>query len=322
MTTATEPETKTALQRFNITDSAIAKMRDEYLPLKIDGVEDKAGFDRVHKARMVMVKARTTTDKVRKELNAEAKKWIDTVNGEAKRITSLLEPIETHLVTEEQRIEAEAAAIRFKAQREAEEKKRQEEEAERARVKAAHEAENARLSAIRAELARQAEEAAAAQRKQEESLAAQRAEIEASRRKLQEAQEAERKRLVDAEAARLRKIEEDRQAAEEAAKPKPQTTVAAARADTAAFAAAVTARLAEQGIPSPFLQEDRDKIMAVASCLRGIDVPMMATPEGIAAAARINAILDRAAAEIRDVALTLAPAAPASEAVEEDSCPF
>lgn len=58
---------------------------------------------------------------------------------------------------------------------------------------------------------------------------------------------------------------------------------------------------------SPFLTEDRQKILTVAALVRGIDTPEMATIDGQRAAARVNEILERAAAEIRDVALLLAP---------------
>jgi len=326
--TQTEPNTKTALQRFTVQDATIAKMREEYMPLAINGVEDKIGAERVHKARMVCVKSRTGTEKVAKELNEEAREWIKTVNGEKNRILGLIEPIEDHLSAEERRIDAEKEAIRFKAQREEEERKRLAEEAERVRIKAEQDAENAKLAAERAELKRQQAELAEANRKQEEAhaaeaarLAAERKAIEDTRRKIEEAAETERKRIANAEAARLRKIEED-------AKPKPveqPQTVTAGFDVGPGFAYTATPKQPVKTMtPNPFAEEDRDKLLAVASCIRGIDVPMMSTTEGQAAATRVNAILDRAAAEIRDIAISLAqmPVTSAPVEDEEGSCPF
>jgi hypothetical protein len=64
-----------------------------------------------------VVKLRTSIDKRRKLLNEEAKKWIDTVNGVAKEIGSIIEPVEIHLKhqealhEEQQRQAAEAERV-------------------------------------------------------------------------------------------------------------------------------------------------------------------------------------------------------------------
>ena len=344
MTAATEPETKTALQRFTVQDSAIATMREQYMPLTIAGMDDKIGAERVHKARMVCVKARTGTDKVRKDLNAEAKKWIDTVNGEAKRITALLAPIEQHLVDEEERIEAEVQAERTRKWREEEAARQAAEVAAEAARQQRIKEENDRLAAERVELARLRAEMEAQQRQAQAEamarqdaenarLAAERASIEESRRSLHAAQEAERarqkaeqdridserraqeverQRLADAEAACLRKIEEDRLAAERAERERVESEARTVREE--AERVERERRQAEEResarLRAEALRPDADKLAAVASIIRGIDVPDMSTVEGQAAAARVNAILDRAAGEIRDIAVSLAPQEP------------
>jgi len=102
----------TALQQFNLADSVIAKMREEYMALTIKNIDDKEGFKRVHEARMDTKGKRVEVEKKRKELKEEALRYGQAVDGEAKRLTGLLAPIEVHLATEEGRIEAEKQAIK------------------------------------------------------------------------------------------------------------------------------------------------------------------------------------------------------------------
>lgn len=112
---------ETDLQKFNVTDAVIAKYSEDFMPLKINGLEDKEGLKQVHDARMTIVKKRTEVEKVRKELKADALEYGRQVDGEAKRIFALLEPIENHLDSEEQKIKEEENKI--KAEKEAEQQK-------------------------------------------------------------------------------------------------------------------------------------------------------------------------------------------------------
>jgi len=86
---------------FSVTDAAIAEMREKFMPLTIAGPTDKAGFQAVYDARMIVKRSRVDVDKKRKELNEDALEWQRKVNGEAKRITAGLTEIETHLELEE-----------------------------------------------------------------------------------------------------------------------------------------------------------------------------------------------------------------------------
>ena len=110
---------KTELQKFNIADAVIAKMSAEYLPLKVKGLDDKEGLKKVHDARMVIVKKRGDVERKRKELIASSVAFGQAVDGEAKRITALLLPIETHLENEESIIEREKERLRLEAEEEA-----------------------------------------------------------------------------------------------------------------------------------------------------------------------------------------------------------
>lgn len=113
---------QTDLQKFNITDTAIAEMREKYLGLKISGLDDKEGLEKVHTARMEVKNKRVNVEKVRKELKEDALKYGRLVDTEAKRITALLAPIESHLEKEEQKIEDEKKKIREEEEKKAKEK--------------------------------------------------------------------------------------------------------------------------------------------------------------------------------------------------------
>jgi len=75
------------------------------------------GLKKIVEGRKAVVKLRTSIDKRRKLLNEEAKKWIDTVNGVAKEIGTIIEPVEIHLKhqealhEEQQRQAAEAERV-------------------------------------------------------------------------------------------------------------------------------------------------------------------------------------------------------------------
>ena len=101
----------TDLQKFNITDAIIADYKNRFIHLKINGLEDKEGQKVVHDAKMILVKKRNEVERVRKELKADALEYGRQVDGEAKRIFALLEPIESHLEAEEQSVENERARI-------------------------------------------------------------------------------------------------------------------------------------------------------------------------------------------------------------------
>lgn len=110
------------MKDFNLTDSTIEEMKRQYLPLKIDGIQDKAGYIAVREARMKVKSARIEVEKTRKSLKEDALAYGRKVDGEAKRITALLIPIETHLETQESAVDAEKE--RLKAEKDKAEKDR------------------------------------------------------------------------------------------------------------------------------------------------------------------------------------------------------
>ena len=92
------------LVKYDITDAAIAEMESLYMGLTITDLEDKEQFESVHSARMVIKGKRVEVEKTRKGLKADALAWGKKVDTEAKRIFGKLEPIEFHLMTEEQKV--------------------------------------------------------------------------------------------------------------------------------------------------------------------------------------------------------------------------
>ena len=102
---------QTAVVEYNVTDAVLAKMEADYMGLTVKGLDDKDGFDAVHKARMIVKNTRVDVEKKRKELKASALEWGKKVDSEAKRIFAKIEPIETHLTTEEEKITKEKERI-------------------------------------------------------------------------------------------------------------------------------------------------------------------------------------------------------------------
>jgi len=98
--------------KYDVTDAAIQQMEADYIVLTVQGLDDEAGFKMVHEARMVVKTHRVAVEKKRKELKANALEWGRKVDSEAKRIFGLLEPIETHLQTEEDKVTKEKERIK------------------------------------------------------------------------------------------------------------------------------------------------------------------------------------------------------------------
>lgn len=307
-----------ALAQYRPTDAAIAEMRDNYMPIRVAGVEDKAGAAKAHDARMIVKGHRVAIEKTRVALKADALEYGRKVDAEAKRLTAMLEPIEAHLLAQEEIVTKEA------------ERKRLAEEARRAEVlrgrmaslaavrspliqsdvaamtdeqfaaaldkaaadyNAALEAERAaaearrleseRLAAERAELDRQREQAALERAEAEREAARQRAEQEAERRRI----EAERAAL-EAEKARIAREAEIKAAQERAA--------AEALERQRIEAERVKAEQAAKEAMRPAIE----KVRAIA-----VECESLAdTVPDFKAADEVRAVLNRAAQEIRAIA--------------------
>lgn len=107
---------KTQLAKFNKSDEVINELNKNFKGLMINGINDKAGFKVVYDARMVVRNHRIEIEKKRKELKANVLEVGKAIDGEAKRLTGMLEPLEEelqkkedtyHLAVEEARLAAE-----------------------------------------------------------------------------------------------------------------------------------------------------------------------------------------------------------------------
>jgi len=101
----------TELQKFSITDSAIAELKDSYIHLLINGVGDKNGYANVKNARAHMKSVRLDVEKKRKDLKEDSLKFGRAVDKEAKRITTLLMEVESHLEAQMTTIDKEIARL-------------------------------------------------------------------------------------------------------------------------------------------------------------------------------------------------------------------
>lgn len=234
---------------FDVNTEEIARFKSEYLALKINGPDDIAGHEAVHKARMACVRTRSTIEKQRKEYKASALAYGRSVDAAAKKITAEIEPVEKHLVSQEEAYRD--ACEKIKAEQEARKQRALQDRVDKlaavgcvmnsavvealtdsdfaamlSELSAAYEqkqAEERRLEADRIEEERKAQEAKAERELQEaerrriegERLAAERRELEEQRRKL----EAERNRLQEEakkHAAEQRRLADEQAAIEDA----------------------------------------------------------------------------------------------------------
>lgn len=108
----------TELQKFAITDSAIAEMRHSFMPIEIKGIQDKDGYLKAKEARAIMRDKRIEVENRRKELKEESLRYGRAVDTEAKRITGLLIPIEEHLTNQIKAIDAQKEQEKIKKEEE------------------------------------------------------------------------------------------------------------------------------------------------------------------------------------------------------------
>lgn len=102
---------KMEVVKLNITDTEIARLKAEYYPLVVNGIEDKAGLAKVYAARQDVKKKRVGLVKYADGLKEKALAWQRKVNEEKNRVVGELEAIEAHLQFEEDKIQKEKERI-------------------------------------------------------------------------------------------------------------------------------------------------------------------------------------------------------------------
>lgn len=110
----------TQVVKYSVVEADIANMRSIYMDLVITDLDDKEQFNQVKEARLVVKGKRCAVENERKKLKADALAWGKLVDGKAKEIFALIEPIETHLQAEENKVIEEQKRI----EREEEERQR------------------------------------------------------------------------------------------------------------------------------------------------------------------------------------------------------
>lgn len=94
------------LAEMSKADQEVARIKP-FMELLVESLEDKEGIAKVHEARMEVKALRVSVEKSRKELKAGSLEFGRRVDAEAKRITSMIEPIETHLIEQESIVKKE-----------------------------------------------------------------------------------------------------------------------------------------------------------------------------------------------------------------------
>jgi hypothetical protein len=179
-------EIETTLQKENVTENILSELKNKYQGLKINGLEDKEGYDAVHKARMECARLRGLTVKIckkgRERANDISKAWI----SEEKRVVSRIKEVEDVLAQEQKKIDDETERLKISAM-----------EKEKARLQAIED-EKRRLQDL--ELQKERDRLAEENRIQQEAIDKAKKELEekeAAFRKQQE--EADRKIKADQE---------------------------------------------------------------------------------------------------------------------------
>src|SRR3990167_3384021 len=115
-------EIEQELKKFDIAEAVISQWSKDYMMLTVAGLDDKDGYKAVKEAKLTVKGKRVEVEKKRKELKEDSLRFGRAIDTEAKRITSLLEPIETYLQSQEDVIGKEAERIKLEAERIAKEK--------------------------------------------------------------------------------------------------------------------------------------------------------------------------------------------------------
>jgi len=111
---------ETQVVKYSVVEADIANMKSIYMDLVITDLDDKEQFNQVKEARLVVKGKRCAVENERKALKKSALEWGRQVDGKANEIFALIEPIETHLQTEENKVIEEEKRI----EREEEERQR------------------------------------------------------------------------------------------------------------------------------------------------------------------------------------------------------
>jgi myosin heavy subunit len=104
------------LATSDINETFLIGLREKHKDRVITDFADTAQFDVVHSARMEVKGARVTIQKVSKKTRERAVKFQKDCIAEEKRLLDIIEPTETHLMDQENRVLEEKARIKAEAE--------------------------------------------------------------------------------------------------------------------------------------------------------------------------------------------------------------
>ena len=194
---------KTELQKYNITDAFIYELKNKYLNLKVENINDQYNYTLAKQGHQEVKSIRIEIEKKRKELKSSVLEYGRAVDSEAKRLTSEVNEIEEHLLEQRKIVEDEKERIRKEKQ-----------EAERIEAERIRQEELARIEKIRAENQAKIDEQNRIQEEERKKIEAEKRKLEEERNRIEDekrAIEAEKKRIEDEkiEAERIR-IEDEK----------------------------------------------------------------------------------------------------------------
>lgn len=106
---------------FNVSEDVMLKMEKEWLPLKLQGVNDKDGYTKIVQYRKEAKSLRVSIEKRRKQLKDNSIKYGKNVDANAKKLTERVSNVENHLQEQENIVKLEKERIKAEEQKQKEE---------------------------------------------------------------------------------------------------------------------------------------------------------------------------------------------------------
>ncbi len=100
------------IEKFNPTKAEITSLVEQYKDLSITGVDDKNGYEAVHKARMALKTVRVNITKTGKSMREEALAFQKLVISKEKELIEMVEPTERELEAKQKAIDEEKEKIK------------------------------------------------------------------------------------------------------------------------------------------------------------------------------------------------------------------
>ena len=111
--TVTQDLTSSEIAKFNVTNLFLLELKEKFLPLKINGIDDDAGYSQVKEAKKFVQSKRTEVEKKRKELKDDYLRTGQAIDKEAKRITTEIVIVESHLDSELKTVDDKKATLKL-----------------------------------------------------------------------------------------------------------------------------------------------------------------------------------------------------------------